>query len=947
MFLSASPFSAINNMGSVTTILFILLIAISCIFIALLVISLRILKLVRQREIAKEKNSDHHQLVLSITSSMSEGMYALDKNGLLVFMNAEAERVLGWKQNELIGKNLHDFILPEVLPRTFTDFKDIASDVAPFNHSAIQTEETFTDKSGEKLPVSVLTSPRKIGEEVCGTVIIFRNIEQEINTKNNMLIHASKMRALLENSPISVRIVSRNTGKIVFANHSYAELFSCHREEILGKNPISYYENPEVYEDVKNRLNNGEVIKNLLVEFKKNSQHNSWLLATYSNIEYEGESASIGWFYDVTELRSAKQLAEDAVKVKSEFLSTMSHEIRTPMNGVIGMIDLLIDTPLDEEQIDYVKTIKDSSSALLDIINDILDFSKIEAGMLQIVNKEFSILSLVEGCIDLLAHRAQEKNLIFSYFIDPSLPTTLVGDAGRVRQILINLLANAIKFTEVGKVSLNVTHQCDVNGVYNLHFVIEDTGIGIDQTTRANLFKPFTQADGSITRKHGGTGLGLSITKRLIEAMHGTIEVESELNRGSKFSFKIDFSLGESSKPIQSCDFIAGLEILMIVDDAHEKHSLPLYLTSWHLNPTVIDTQSFLTENAQLDPKYHLVILVSQKIDHIPKLIDKLRAETQELKILVLGDIDQLKMTHCSNIYKLKLSQLKQSTFFNTILSIFDRRKKPVKVEAERRQNNNQNYKDPLIAFGQQILLVDDNEFNRKVALKQLDKLGYSVTVANDGQQALDLYQNMRFDLILMDCHMPILDGYQTTANIRKTESSTGKHVPIIAMTANAMQGDKEICLNAGMDDYLTKPIIFSELNDILLKWLPSTSIMKNHHVIKDQVDGTQVVDMQRLTTLFGSDKHEINKIGDQFISSMRPLNIALDTSIQKNDFGEVKALSHQAKGVALNLGMGRLGIIAGQIETRAQTEDAENLKHLYKEFTNSLNEVCEFFPYN
>ena len=756
--------------------------------------------------------------------------------------------------------------------------------------------------------------------------------------KNNHLNHASKMRTLLESSPISVRIVSKITGKILFANHSYAELFSLSTDEIIGKNPIAYYQNPEIYIDVKNRLDNDEVIKDLLVEFKRNSQSNAWLLATYMNMEYEGVSASIGWFYDVTELRSAKHMAEDAAKIKSEFLSTMSHEIRTPMNGVVGMIDLLAETPLNDEQVDYVNTIKDSSNALLDIINDILDFSKIEAGMLQIVKKEFSILALVESCIDLLAHRAQEKNLIFSYFIDPSIPATLIGDAGRVRQILINLLGNAIKFTEVGAVTLNVVNQSNVNDLYNINFVIEDTGIGFNLDTRATLFKPFSQADGSITRKYGGTGLGLSISKRLLDAMQGNIEVESKLNQGSKFSFSIDFPVGESNKPLQSCNFIAGYAVLILADDCSEKHTLARYLNSWNLKPTIGEVQS-LTENYQIDSKYKLVILVGQKLAH---LVNKINSENHNLKILTVGDFDLTDAFENNNICTLKFTPLKQSTFFNTIISIFDRRKNQVKVGAERRKTPLLNNKAGSVSG--HILLVDDNEFNRKVALKQLDKLGYDVTVAIDGHQALDYYQNAKFDLILMDCHMPIMDGYQATAHIRKIESSQNTHIPIIAMTANAMLGDREICLNAGMDDYLSKPIIISDLHDILLKWLQDVPKIDKAINWDDSIDSTKIVDMQRLRNLFGNDKQAIDKIGYQFINSMQSMDSALKTAIKNNDVFEVQALSHQAKGAALNLGMSQLGIITGKIEHHAQNGDLENLNFLYQEFNQSLNEVREYF---
>lgn len=920
-----------------------LLITVLFALIFLFVIGLKILKAVKQKTSAHINFSDK-QLLLSITNSMAEGVYALDKNGLLVLMNAEAERILGWQQAELLGKNIHDFILPEILPHIYSgDFRDTSAESVQKNHLSVHIEDNFTTRTGAKLSVTVSSSSRKEGDKIIGAVITFRPIEKDVYVEKNLLNHASKMRALLRDSPISVRIVSKETNKIVFANHSYAELFSSNVDEVLGKDPLSYYQNPEVYVAVKNQLEKGEVIKNLLVEFKRDGQSSVWLLATYMNMNYGGESASIGWFYDVTELRGAKQLAEDAVKIKSEFLSTMSHEIRTPMNGVIGMIDLLSETPLDDEQIDYVNTIKDSSKALLSIINDILDFSKIEAGMLQIVKKEFSIMALVESCTDLLAHRAQEKNLIFTYFVEPSIPAMLIGDAGRVRQILINLLGNAIKFTEAGTITLNVVNQRCVDDVCRVHFIIEDTGIGFDESNRANLFIPFSQADGSITRKYGGTGLGLSITKRLVDAMDGIIEVESELGRGSKFSFSIDFAIAEPNKPMQSCVFIAGYEILIFADDHHENHTLARYLTSWNLRPTTHYVEGLLNGNAQLDVKYKLVILMSQKIEFLT--ISRLKADNPDLKILVIGDCDLINALESDNIYTLKLSHLKQSTFFNTIMSIFDRRRSQVEASAERREITHLIHRNEMPASGR-ILLVDDNEFNRKVALIQLDKLGYFVTVATDGQQAFEHYKNNNFDLILMDCHMPVMDGYQTTAYIREVELLSGMHVPIIAMTANAMLGDREICLNAGMDDYLSKPIITSDLNTILLKWLPQPLNTNYANLPKDTIDSSVIVDMQRLNALFGNDQHKINTIAHEFIISMQSINKALDMAIQQKNLIEISALGHQVKGVALNLGMSQLGFIAGQIEDDVQTRQAENLESLHQQFNKAFNDVCGHFNF-
>jgi PAS domain S-box-containing protein len=772
----------------------------------------------KSHQAQNKKLSVHCELVASIQDVVSDAAYGLDENGLLIFMNAGAERLLGWNTGELAGKNIHEFVQPRNLSKVLS--KDFVTSDAYHNANrlAFYEEDILTTRSGQPISVMAYPIPKYKDQAFIGTVVHLLVTEHSCSGNNTLLRQVSSVLALLADSPISVRIVSRHTGQIRYANHSYTKLFGLTNTQVVGRNPITHYQSPDVYEDVKKRLCNDEVIENLLVEIKRDDKPNAWLLATYMNLDYKDEQCSIGWFYDVTDLRRANQIAEDAVKVKSEFLSTMSHEIRTPMNGVIGMINLLAETPLNEEQVDFVNTIKDSSTALLEIINDILDFSKIEAGMLQIVKKEFSIMALVEGCIDLLAPRTQEKNIAFTYFIDPALPAAMIGDAGRIRQVLINLIGNAIKFTEKGRVNLELTQLNSHDGLLTVRFVIEDTGIGMDKATLENLFKPFSQADGSVTRRYGGTGLGLSISKRLIEAMHGEILVSSVRNSGSRFSFDIQLELSEAAKAVQNCRFIAGLNAMVIADSPHEQQQLKRYLAAWEFQAVATDSQSFLNGVTPKDSSPDFAILSVHKREHLQSLMLKLKSLNSEIKLICLSDHELKHMD--DNLYAVKSFHLKQSVLFNTILSIYDRRKKQLAVTLDRRAIKALPSANPVLNSGH-ILVVDDNENNRKVAEKQLAKLGFSVTLANNGEQALQKYTAEHFDLIMMDCHMPVLDGYQTTANIRKIEATKHRHVPIIAMTASAMQGDKEVCLNAGMDDYLTKPIIYNELYQILMKWLP------------------------------------------------------------------------------------------------------------------------------
>lgn len=902
---------------------------------------------ISERKLVETNLRENQQLIVSITDAMNEGMYALDKNGLLVFMNPEAERVLGWRQDELFGKPIHDIVYTKRLNKDgFLEQDDIILQTIQHGRSINFPQEAFTTKDGQNIPVSIHASVRKSGSETIGAVVVFRDISNDIRLQKSLLEQAHRMRELLANSPIGVRIVFRETGRIVFANNSYAKMFSNTVEKIIGQDPVIYYKNPEDYMQVKQHLDNNEVIKNLLVEFHAENDGSLWVLATYMNIEYEGEECSIGWFYDVTELRQAKQLAEDAAKIKAEFLSTMSHEIRTPMNGVIGMVDLLIDTPLDGKQTEYVNIIKESSNALLEIINDILDFSKIEANMLKIVAKEFSVVSLVEGCVDLLSNRAYEKSLDFSYFIDPHLPTTLVGDAGRIRQILLNLLGNAIKFTEKGKVNVDVIYLGQARDLHQVEFSIKDSGIGMTADTLKRLFTPFSQADSSVTRKYGGTGLGLSISKRLVDAMKGAISVESLHSQGSTFTFTLQLPAGESAERLQTKNLLAGAKILLLSEPSTEKDTLKLYLQSWDSDLIVKESLATLfTELEQTNDDALLIVVCKESSFDIQSIIKKISHYSQNVKLLLLGDQDQTSVFSDDFIYKMKLFPLKQSTLLAKLVSIVDKRKSQLPVNNERRAVRAAPKKTAAKTYGK-ILLVDDNEFNRKVAFNQLLNLGYAVVMANDGQQAVEQYLTAEFNLILMDCQMPVMDGYQATAAIRDIEATKNSHIPIVAMTANAMQGDKEICLNAGMDDYLAKPISMTELSEILKKWIPDAK--QDYEMIddstNDEVALIKLVDMKRIQSIFGNDKTVLTKISNLFMSSLEPLMIDLNSAIESKNFKEIKSLGHQIKGAALNLGVVQLGLLAEQMELSTADQDIEKIRMLYDEFQISLEQVRDFF---